>query len=189
MNIKFVNMVRLFDEYYKTIEKSVVFQQQKAVIDADASHQYQDLQQNEAGRRNMIASATSLSLTDDDRQTMLAKVRDLEADFVRKRETFQQFVNQKNQELKNAFAIYRNQIVAELQVTLKEYARNNQIDLVLDVTGFSGNNVPVVVFYDAAQDVTDDLLADLTKGNEDKVAEYLAKRQEAIAKSTEVKSE
>jgi hypothetical protein len=182
-------MGRLFDEYYKTIEKSGIFQQQKAVVDEEASRKYRDLQQNELGRRNMIASATSLSLTDDDRQTMLAKVRDLEADFVRKRENLQQFVNQKTQELKGAFAVYRNQIVAELQVTLKEYAKNNQIDMILDVSGFSGNNVPVVMFYDATQEVTETVLADLNKGNEEMVADYLSKRQAAIQAAAEKKAE
>jgi Skp family chaperone for outer membrane proteins len=189
MNIKFVNMVRLFDEYHKTIEKSAVFQQQKAIVDEEASRKYRDLQQNEMGRRNMIASATSLSLTDDDRQAMLAKVRDLEADFVRKREVLQQFANQKTQELKAAFATYRNQVVAELQVSLKEYAKNNQIDMILDVSGFSGNNVPVVMFHDATKDVTDALLTDLNKGHEDEVASYLAKRQAAIQAAAEKKAE
>ena len=189
MNIKFVNMSRLFDEYYKTIEKSGTFQQQKTVIDEEANRKYRDLQQNEMGRRNMIASAASLSLTDDDRQAMLAKVRDLEADFVRKRESLQQFANQKNQELKTAFAIYRNEIVAELQVALKEYAKNNQVDMILDVSGQSGNNVPVVMSYDATKDVTETLLADLNKGNEEMVAGYLAKRLAAIQTAMEKKAE
>lgn len=188
MNIRFVNMVRLFDEYYKTIDKGQVFQQHKLVVDGEATRQYQDLQQNEAGRRNLIASATSLSLTDNDRVAMQAKVRELESDFVRKREAFQQFVNVKNNELKGTFAAFRNEIVIELKAAINEFAKNKKIDMVLDYTGFSGNNVPVVVYFDAEKDVTDTLLADLNKGHEETVKQFLAAREEAAKKAAEAQA-
>ena len=188
MNIRFVNMVRLFDEYYKTIEKSQVFQSHKAVIDTEATRQYQALQQNEAGRRNLISSSTSLSLTDNDRVAMQAKVRELESDFVRKREAFQQFVNGKNNDLKVTFANFRNEIVAELKVAIAEYAKTQKIDLILDQTGFSGNNVPVVAYFDAEKDVTDALLKDLNKGHEEDVKKALAARAEAAKKAAEAKA-
>lgn len=188
MNIRFVNMVRLFDEYYKTIEKGQVFQQHKVVVDGEATRQYQELQQNEAGRRNLIASSTSLSLTDNDRVAMQAKVRELESDFVRKREAFQQFVNVKNNELKGTFATFRNEIVIELKAAINEFAKNKKIDMVLDYTGFSGNNVPVVVYFDAEKDVTETLLADLNKGHEETVKQFLAAREEAAKKAAEAQA-
>lgn len=166
MKIGYINIFRLFDGYYKTFQKSEVFRSKKKIIDEHAHGMYVALQENEKQRRTLAENA----------EANKDKIREMEQQFVKNRNEFQQYVQKNNQELRRDFNQIRAEILKELHEAIKEEAANGSYELLLDVSGFSQNSVPVVLHYNKENEITEELLQKLNAGHEEEIKAIMATR-------------
>lgn len=168
MKVCYINLFRLFDGYYKTFQKSETFRAKKKIIDEHAQGMYASLQANEKERRLLAESP--------ERDQNKNKIKELEASFVKTRNEFQQYVNKNNRELKQDFTQIRNEILKELHDFIEAEAATEKYDLIFDVSGFSQNEVPVVLHYNKELEITESLLKKLNTGHEDEIKAIVATR-------------
>jgi len=161
--IAFINMERVFDEYYKTKSANIQFKARGEEIDTKRKKivtkartlkaefdklntEYKDKSLNKSARDKKKDAA----------EEKLEELRDTEAKLMG-------FDKGAKKEITDQMRLMQQQIVGEIRGVLQTYALENKIDIVLDNSGKSLNNVESVMYFDKRMDITDFILAIMNK--------------------------
>ncbi len=167
--VRYVNMAKVFQGYYKTINSEQELKQQEEIYQERAKELAQEAEQLKQQRDTLQEQALNVALSENSRQKNRQQAREVDQMYNEKQRDLRQFLNEKQQELRKQYIDVRNTLSDELVTTVKGYAAQNKIDLILDISGMTNNMLPVVLHYSEAQEITDTILAEVNKGHEDEL--------------------
>ena len=159
-----VDMAKLYDNHYKTLE-------QNAKIQSDDAKAQEEIEKMNKEGNALVEEYKALN----DQSTNPALTAEAKSkaqnDAQRKLEAIQQkkneigtFVQNTRQSLQQRLQTFRSLMLEEIGKVATDVAKRKGATLVLDKSGPSFIGISNVVYYDAAYEITDDVMAEINKG-------------------------
>ena len=158
-----VDMAKVFDSHYKSEEANVKFR------DAEAKAQEQAEELRKQGQilvdeyKELAEQAKSTLLTAEARAKAEADVAKKYEEIQRKQTDVQNFVQNTQRSLQQRIGSHRDLLLEEISKLVVELAKRHGATLVLDKSGPSVFRIPVVLYADAAYDITNEVIAEENK--------------------------
>ncbi len=186
--VAYVSMARLFEEYYKTINANVLFEQRKidyedrmTLLRKSVEDAANDARAAEADAKNELVPQTT-------REEAMRKLRVRVEYFNKKRDEFEQARQQGTNELRRVQFETEEALVKDLSEFVKQYAKNYGYTHVWDVSGQSMNRMPTLLVYPESQEITDALIAQVNQGHENEVEAAKANLERLRKRNSEDKA-
>jgi len=171
-----VDMKKIFENYWHTKEAETKMSEIRAEVkrDLEARNDKRKQLQDQIERLNEEIKKPELSK--DKAQTKVKERDEKIGEWQTMMRELQQYQAEKEKQLAEQTLRIRNDLVGEIKKVVSDRVVLDGFDLVFDVSGYSINNVPVVMYakesYDFSKDIIDKLNADRPKsGGSEKPAE------------------
>jgi Skp family chaperone for outer membrane proteins len=175
----FVNMEKIFEEYYKTVNANIIFEQQKQNFDEhlelirdEVDAVAKEVQKYEAEARNDLAGEATREEAKRKFQVRLEHFRN-------KRQELERFRQEGLQSLQRERGKAEDELVADLLNIIRKYAADQKIDMLYEVSGRTLNRVPPLLVYPVEKEITNTIIELVNKGHEADLKEA-KERYEAI---------
>lgn len=162
--IVFVNMEKVFSEYFKTKLADAQLKTQADSFKAERKKMVEAFQVKQDAFNKLRDEAQNTALSEDARnkkrneaEERLVEIRDMETKIRR-------YDDQKQKELDEQSRRMRKDIVGEIREQLTTYARSQGYSAVFDSSGDSMNLVPLTLYNDPTTDITEAIVGLLNKG-------------------------
>ncbi len=183
--VAYVNMQKLFEDYYKTVNANILFEQKKRDYEERMTLLRKAVEDAANDARAVEGEAKNELLPQAAREEAMRKLNVRVEYFQKKREEFEQARQQGTSELRRVQFDTEDTLVKDLTEQVKKFAKENGYTHVWDVSGQSMNRMPTLLVYPESQDVTNAMLAAVNAGHENELVtakanlEQLRKRGEA----------
>ncbi len=161
--IAFINMERTFDEFHKTKSANAQFKARGEEIDVKRKEIVAKAKIIKADFDKLNAEYKDKSLNDNTRdkkkeaaEEKLNELKDIETKLM-------EFDKVYKKEIADQMRQMQQQLVSEIRGVIQTYAIENKIDIVLDNSGKTLNNVECVMYSDKRMDITEPILAIINK--------------------------
>lgn len=161
--IAFINMERVFDEYYKTKTANIQFKARGEEIDGKRKEFVAKTKALKADFDRLNAEYRDKSLNDATREKKREEAEDKLSEFKEAEGKLMEFDKVYKKEIADQMRQMQTQIVGEIRGVIQTYAAENKIDIVFDSSGKTLNNVEGVMYFDKRTDITDPILAIMNK--------------------------
>lgn len=162
-----VDMEKAFNNYYKTKIIQSFLEEQQNVYRTHLATMNRALEKLQMDYKVLLDAAQNLTLKESERQekaklaaTKMVEVKQAETDiqqyFTEKARQFQQLEESKRKEV-------TDEIIAEVQ--RRSVIEN--ADIVLDISGRTTSNISSVIYFKPNLDITDKVLEELNRGNQE----------------------
>ncbi|HQL10406.1 MAG TPA: OmpH family outer membrane protein [Lentisphaeria bacterium] len=175
----YVNMEKIFEEYYKTVNANIAFEQQKqdfeervTMLRGELEALAKETQKFEEDSQNELLS---MAVREDSRRKFQLRLER----FRGKNEEFERFRQENMQKLQRIRGTKEEELVEELLTMVRKFAEVRGYSHVYEVSGRTLNRVPVLLVYPKDQDVTDVVVNIANAGHEEELADAKA-RYEAL---------
>lgn len=165
--IAFINMEKVFDEFHKTKSANVQFKARGEEIDVKRKEIVSKAKALKADFDKLNAEYKDKSFNENTRdkkkeaaEQKLDELKDVEARLM-------EFDKIYKKEIADQMRRMQQQIVSEIRGVIQTYAVENKIDIVLDNSGKTLNNVESVMYFDKRMDITEPILAIMNKNAPD----------------------
>lgn len=158
-----VDMAKVFDGHYKSEEANIKFR------DAEQKAQEQAEELRKQGQtivdeyKELVEQAKSTLLTAEARSKAEADAQKKAEEIQRKQTDLQTFVQNTQRSLQQRIGTHREMLLEEISKVVVEFAKKNGATLVLDKSGPSMFRIPVVLYSDAAYDITEMVIKEVNK--------------------------
>ena len=163
-SIVFVNLDRAFNEFYKTKLADTQLKQQADEFNAERKKLVIDYEKIQKDFNAIRDVAQNTALSDEIRtekrnaaEEKLVELRDYES-------RIRRFDDSRRKQLDDQSRRMRKRIVEEIQQIVKDYAKTQGYQAVIDSSGQSLNGVEMILYTDTKIDITDTILDLLNKG-------------------------
>ncbi len=173
--IAFINMERVFDEFHKTKAANLQFKARGEEIDVKRKDIVSKAKVLKADFDKLNAEYKDKSLNENTRDKKKEEA-EKKLEELREAETkLMEFDKTYKKEIADQMRQMQQQIVSEIRGVIQTYAVENKIDIVLDNSGKTLNNVESVMYFDKRMDITDPILAIMNKNAPDTEKKSAAK--------------
>jgi outer membrane protein len=163
LNIRIVDMAKLYDGHYKTIEQGTKFEsdQQKAQAEVDRMskegnslvEEYKSLAEQ---ANNPALSPEAKSKAQNDAEKKMEAIR-------AKQQEVQTFAQNTQNSLQQRLQTFRSMLIDEIAKTAGEVAKKKGATILIDKSGPTGFGISNLVYTDPAYDITDEVMAEINK--------------------------
>lgn len=165
--IAFISMERVFDEYHKTRTANAQFKKRGEEIDLRRKELMDKARGIKSDFERLVAESRDKSLNDKAREKKKEEAES-KLDELKEAETrVMEFDKTYKKDIADQMRQMQQQIVGEIRGVIQTYSIENKIDIVLDNSGKTLNNVEAVMYYDRRTDITDPILAIMNKNAPD----------------------
>ncbi|MBR6075915.1 MAG: OmpH family outer membrane protein [Victivallales bacterium] len=183
----YVNLETIFENFYKTINANIAFEDQKKDFEARLGLIREEMQnlEKQAQRYNEEVQNDLLP-----RETRETSQRSLQAAVDRLRAKKREYDQNQEEGLRNLQRIRMKReedLVSDILSTINKYADEAGATHVIEVSGKTFNRVQVYLRYPKEKDVTQAILKLVNLGHEDELAAAKAKLDTIRAKANELK--
>ena len=183
----YVNLETIFENFYKTINANIAFEDQKKDFEARLGLIREEMQnlEKQAQRYNEEVQNDLLP-----RETRETSQRSLQAAVDRLRAKKREYDQNQEEGLRNLQRIRMKReedLVNDILSTINKYADEVNATHVIEVSGKTFNRVQVYLRYPKEKDVTQAILKLVNLGHEDELAAAKAKLDTIRAKANELK--
>ena len=170
-----VDMKKTFESYWKTKEAETKMSETRFTIKRDLDERNEKLKELQDSIEKLNEEIKKPELSKEKNQGKNKEREDKIVEWQNMMRTLQEYRVEKEKQLADQTLRIRNGLVDEIKKVVDAKVKSEGFDLVLDVSGNSINNVPVVLFanpkYDFTQEIVDKLNADHPKAaNPEKAA-------------------
>ncbi len=161
--IAVVDMQKVFTGYDRTKTIELKVNQQMEVYKQYAAGLYQEYQKLNREYLNLRDESQNLTLSEAERENR--RLRAIEkAEQIKKKEAELKDYNQSRQkQMKENFEKLRSEVVEEIKTVIRNKCIREGWTLVLDKSGVSLNDLPLVLYHTPSTDLTKDVLEDLNR--------------------------
>jgi len=166
LSLAFVDMDRVFSEYYRTKladaqlkEQADKFTEQRDELVQKLQDLRKEFNQARTAAQDGSLSAEARRAKQDEAEKLLVQIREEESNL-------REFEQTRQKQLTDQGRRMRNRIVEQIREAVEDYARTEGFAAVLDYSGDSMNGVPVVLYVHRSVDITDEVIELLNKGSE-----------------------
>jgi Skp family chaperone for outer membrane proteins len=161
--ISFINMEKVFDEFYKTKAANIQFKARGEEIDAKRKEIVTKAKALKAEFDKLNGEYKDKSLNESAREKKKDAAEEKLNELKEAEENLMEFDKAAKKEIADQMRQMQQQIVSEIRGVIQTYAIENKIDIVLDNSGKTLNNVECVMYFDRRTDITEPILAIMNK--------------------------
>lgn len=165
----YVNLERIFEDYYKTVNANIAFEDQKKDFEARLSLIRDELRNLDQQAQQLDEEARNDLLPREARETSQRK---LQAIIQRLREKNRELEQSRQEGLQNLQRIRTKReedLVTDILAVVDKYADEQGATHVIEVSGKTFNRVQVYLRYPKEKDVTEIILKLVNQGHEDEL--------------------
>jgi len=166
-NIAFINMERVFDEYYKTRAANLQFKARGEELDSKRKELLSKVKAVKAEFDKLNAESRDKSLNDNARAKKKEAAEDKLSEAREAEEKLLEFDKSSKKEIAEQMRQMQQQIVGEIRGVIQSYSVEHKIDIVFDNSGKTLNNVEAVMYFDKNMDITEPILTIMNKNAPD----------------------
>ncbi len=163
-----VDMEKIFKNYYKTKEAESRMNESRANVKRELDEKVEKRKALETEITKLNDEVKKPELSNEKRQASNEAREKKIAVWQEATKKLQEFAQEKEKEIASKTALIRDGIVMNIQKIISDKVKADGFDLVMDVSGKSFNNVPVILYakesYDFTMDVVTKLNAERPKG-------------------------
>jgi Skp family chaperone for outer membrane proteins len=182
--VAYLNMEKVFENYYKTVQENYQFELQKQnfeerhdIMRDEYQSSVKEAQRVESDSKNELLSQAA---RDDSQRKLGILMERLQV----KRDELMQFRQSGMQDLQNARSVAEDELIRSLTDLVKRYAKEKDYTHVYEVSGRSLNRVPFLLVYPEELEITDAVINYINLGHESELQEARTK-VEALKKKAE----
>lgn len=173
--VGYINMNDVFEQYYKTLNANIIFENKKKEYDDKMTMMGSDLESSLRDVRAVEAEAKNELLAQNVREEAERKFR-LKAElFQTKRNEFERARQQGAGELHRLREETQEILVKELRSLIDTYSTANGYTHIIDVSGYSLNRMPFLLVYPKQQDITKAFISSINAGHDAEIKDAKAK--------------
>lgn len=162
--IVFVNMEKIFGEYYKTKLADTQLKSMADGFKADRKKLIDDMQKRQDAFNKARDEAQNTALNEETRNKKRAEAEELLVEIRDSESKIRRFDDTKQKQLDEQSRRMRKDIVSEIRESITAYARTQGFSAVFDSSGDSMNLVPLTLYSDASADITEAVIGLINKG-------------------------
>jgi Skp family chaperone for outer membrane proteins len=182
----YINMEKIFEGYYKTVQENFKFELQKqdfeerhSLMREEYDNSVKEAQRTDADMKNELLSQEA---REDSRRKLALLMERLQV----KRDELMRFRQEGMQNLQGVRAEAEEGLIIDLSDLIKAYAKEKGYTHVYEVSGRSLNRVPFLFVYPEELEITDEILSYVNRGHETELQEAKSKLDAAKKKSAEL---
>ncbi|MBE6355803.1 MAG: OmpH family outer membrane protein [Lentisphaerae bacterium] len=161
--IAVVDLDRVFKEYYKSRIAEEFLTQQMEAARIYMNQLNTSLESLKSEARRLGTNAYNPALSDAARKKAADAADEALAKVKAKETEIQLYTNERMRELRRLEQQRRNEIIADIQAEIKRRAAAGNYAFVFDCSGQSANQLPVVLVYPKANDISDAVIRELNR--------------------------
>lgn len=162
--IAFVDMERVFGEFYKTAQADARLKEQAAAVNEERTAKLQELKAIQAELEAAVMEARDDALSEEAQRRRLRVAEEKQMELKELELEIRSFDKTRRDELESQGRRMRGRIVEEIQEVIDQMAEQRGLFAVVDRSGMSMNQVPVFLYVNAEIDLTDEIVATLNEG-------------------------
>lgn len=178
--IAVIDMAHVFQNYEKTKINELKLQQQAEVYRTYTIRLKETFDQCKREFETLRDASQNVSLTEAERESKRLAAQEKYMELQAREAEFKQYTQEKQNQMREAYDTMRNAILKEINQTIQSKCMIEGIALVLDKSGKSFNDIPLIVYSIPSLDLTKSVLDELNRGNR-----VNAKNPTESAKSTD----
>jgi len=158
-----VDMQELFKQYFRTNEAQQQINVERARIQKDNNERLVRIRELETSLTNLRKQIDDPSIADSRKQTLFRDLQAQQQEAIHLDRERREFLQRRNQALNERMVQRMRGILEEIRALVEEQARKDDYDFVMDKSGLSTSQVPILLYTKDATDITSVLLEDLNK--------------------------
>ena len=164
VRIAFVDLERVFEEFYKTRRAYEGLERQARENRAERDRRMAQLREMQEQYRDARENATDPALSEAMREEKRSQVIDLELQIQRFREESEELLTDLARAQQADEQRIQRRLVDEIMEKMESYSRSRGFDAVLDSSGMAMSGVAVVLYVDPRHDITNAVIEMLNEG-------------------------
>jgi outer membrane protein len=161
-----IDMEKVFQEYYKTKIGDANLKRQAEIFKDYSDKLADSLQKLQDEFKSLRDASQNIVLSDAERESRRLAAQDKYRQVTEKEAELRQYSRDKQRQLRDDFEKMRLEIIDEIKRVVKERCALDGSSLVLDKSGMTLNNIPAIIYFNPALDITDSVIKDLNRGHE-----------------------
>ncbi len=162
--IAFVDMNKVFDEFYKTKLAQAQLKDQEEEYKKDIEKMMSDYKKLQDRFKQAREESEDRTLSEDARDKRRADAEELLTELREKESTIRRQEESRRRQLADSMKRVRDKLVVEIKEVLSSYAKNQGYLAVLDASGDNLNGVPNILYFEPGRDITGSLIDMLNSG-------------------------
>ncbi|MCZ7593023.1 MAG: OmpH family outer membrane protein [Kiritimatiellae bacterium] len=162
--IVFVDMNKVFDDFYKTKLAQDNLKDQEAEFKEELQKQVDEFKALQDKFKKVREESEDRVLNEDARNARRAEAEEMLVELREMESKIRRFEETKRRQVADTMKRVRDNLVVEIKKTLADYAKSQGFLAVLDASGDNMNGVPNILFFDETRDITSALLDLLNSG-------------------------
>jgi outer membrane protein len=158
-----VDMSKLYDNHYKTLEQTAKIQSDDAKATEDVEKMNKDGNALVEEYKALLEQANNPALTVDAKTKAQGDAQKKLEAINKKQDEIQQFIGQTRQILQQRFMNFKTVMLDELSKIASDVAKRKGATLLIDKSGPTGFGIPNIIYTDPAYDITDDVMKEINK--------------------------
>lgn len=162
--IVFVDMNKVFDEFYKTKLAQDNLKDQEAEFKEEMQKQLDEFKALQDKFKKVREESEDRVLNEDARNARRSEAEEMLVELREMESKIRRFEEGKRRQVADTMKRVRDNLVVEIKKTLSDYAKSQNYLAVLDTSGDNMNGVPNILFFDESRDITPVVLDLLNRG-------------------------
>lgn len=164
LKVATVDMMALYGEYHQTKTTQAKFDEEQARVVKDRDERVKTLKDLEAAIGSLKAQESDPSVADAKKQQIFNERQAKQQEFEVLRKELEEFLQRKMRALQEQSQLRAKAILEEIRDKVRKHAETEGYDYVLDKTGTSTSQVPILLYTKDATDITEVLLKTINEG-------------------------
>jgi outer membrane protein len=164
LKVATVDMLALYGEYHKTKTTQTKFDEEQVKVREDLERRVKSLKDLETEIGALKAQESDPSVADAKKQQIFGERQAKQQEFEVLRKELEEFHQRKLRALQEQSQLRAKVILEEIRTKVRKHAEDGGYDYVLDKTGTSTSQVPILLYTKDATDITEVLLKTINEG-------------------------
>lgn len=164
LKVATVDMMALYGEYNETKTSQAKFKEEEARVIKDRDDRVKNLKDLEAKMTELKTQEGDPSVADAKKQQIFSERQAKQGEFEQLRKELDEFLQRKSRAFQEQMQLRSKVILDEIRVKVRKHAESEGYDYVLDKTGTSTSQVPILLYTKDATDITEVLLKTINEG-------------------------
>ena len=184
--VAYVNMETVFNEYYKTANENIRFEEERQNFLTGLEVLRTEFESTRKEFNDARGMAQNVLVGEENQKAAAQKAEALGARLAQKEEEIIRYQQQARSEIEERQQSATNRLLEELQAQLEKYAAEKGYEMVYEVSGRTLNRVRVLLVYPKDKEITEAMVKLVNAGHEAEKAEADGKL-EKMRKAQEAK--
>ena len=169
LNVAFVDMEKIFQDYHKTIQADEVIRKQTEIFKEYALNLEREREALQGEFNSLRDISQNIALSEELREQKRNEAQTKFLLLQEKEKEIQDYQKNKRSEIRKQYEEQRNKLVKEIIDYIKVVVEKENYDVVLDSSGNTLNGIPSIIYYDQGLDITEKISSRINKGYEDAI--------------------